>query len=278
MIQSQMTTCSDTNTNTGTSTDTTGTTDTPNEPECVVLLRYKLQIQSHLLNARKKYCDWNQWEAGWVGLCKSSINDIQNAITIAKAASGTDSDLDSDSGLNDSGGTGPGYSKFIQQLPILNPFDSLLLPYIPKGERLLLAESASEILSGKILLGDIYNVEMHRERNRNKNKNKNRNPSSASSLSSSSPVRRLNIGFMSYDFNNHPTAHLVEAIFVEVHKYRTRTQTHTQGTSTGSGTGTGSDTTKTTPTHHVFDDVNLFIYSYGRNDNSSYRNNLMEVM
>ena len=89
----------------------------------------------------------------------------------------------------------------------------------------------------------------------------------------------INIGFLSYDFNSHPTAHLVEAIFYEISKYKC---IHTGGctiyssedaSDSSAGTGTGSGSQR----QHVFDDVRLYIYSYGKDDNSTYRRNLQEV-
>lgn len=57
----------------------------------------------------------------------------------------------------------------------------------------------------------------------------------------------LRIGFISFDFNNHPTAHLVEAIFNATAEQR-------RGASG----------------RMLFSQVQLIIYSYGKQDNSTY--------
>lgn len=57
----------------------------------------------------------------------------------------------------------------------------------------------------------------------------------------------LRIGFISFDFNNHPTAHLIEAIFNATTEQRRR----------GNG-------------RMLFTQVQLIIYSYGKQDNSTY--------
>lgn len=208
--------------------------------ECELLLRSKLQIQSHLLNARKKYCNWNKWESGWMNLYRSSISDIHDVIIASNSKHESVREMNAQSML-------------MKQVPILSPFDSLLLPYIDKKHRLLLAESASAILSSKILPSAVYTSDMHSQSWRTPSLNQKGKVSN-----------KLNIGFMSYDFNNHPTAHLVEAIFVEVNKHRRAMDLFKMD---------GNNRNM----RNVFDDVNLFIYSYGRDDKSSYRRQLMEV-
>jgi predicted O-linked N-acetylglucosamine transferase (SPINDLY family) len=60
----------------------------------------------------------------------------------------------------------------------------------------------------------------------------------------------LRVGFISCDFNDHPTAHLVEAIFSVFAKMRAARD------------------------HHHF---KLIVFSYGKDDNSIYRHNLQKV-
>ena len=59
----------------------------------------------------------------------------------------------------------------------------------------------------------------------------------AASSSSSSSSSRLKIGYISHDFNDHPTAHMIEGLFV----------------------------------HHRSNKYNTYAYSYGKNDNSVFR-------
>jgi hypothetical protein len=59
---------------------------------------------------------------------------------------------------------------------------------------------------------------------------------------------------MSYDFNDHPTAHLVEGIF-DVMK---RLRNHTEET-------------------NIYESIHLTILSMGKDDNSTYRIRLEEV-
>jgi hypothetical protein len=76
-----------------------------------------------------------------------------------------------------------------------------------------------------------------------------------SALPGSSPPR-LRLGFVSYDFNDHPTAHLVEAIFDVVRR---------------GATPPPPPPAPARPGRHVFASAELVVYSYGHHDNSSYR-------
>ena len=62
--------------------------------------------------------------------------------------------------------------------------------------------------------------------------------------------QKLRIGFLSFDFNDHPTAHMVEGIFSVLRENKAAAKE---------------------------DSVELIIYNYGKDDNSSYRNRLVEV-
>lgn len=69
--------------------------------------------------------------------------------------------------------------------------------------------------------------------------------------------KNIKIGFMSYDMNDHPTSHLCEGIFYEIKKSR--------------------DLCEYSVDTSLYCHVELFIFNYGKNDNSSYRNQLMQV-
>ena len=93
---------------------------------------------------------------------------------------------------------------------------------------------------------------------------------------------RLRLGFMSYDFNDHPTSHLVEAIFDKVVKYRQRNnRQHFQRTT--SYIGSHNDSTSNKPLYDtyyqqsMYNQVELIIYSFGRHDNSTYRSRLEQL-
>ena len=110
----------------------------------------------------------------------------------------------------------------------------------------------------------------------------------------------MRLGFLSYDFNDHPTAHLVEGIFETV-----ATCTHTAAdcgrlhlptsssdndsnskySSTNTSTGCNSTTNNSDTSSinssgirgTVFDDVELVVFSYGKDDGSVYRKQLKKV-
>ena len=117
--------------------------------------------------------------------------------------------------------------------PLL-PFDTLLT-VMALSERLAIARAASAVLSrGRQELTDVSIV-------------RNVKP------------QKLRIGFMSFDFNNHPTAHLVEGIFSVIRRYSDKKN--------------NSASTKSSR----FADVELYIYSYGKDDNSTYRRQLVAL-
>jgi predicted O-linked N-acetylglucosamine transferase (SPINDLY family) len=76
--------------------------------------------------------------------------------------------------------------------------------------------------------------------------------------------RRLRLGFMSFDFNDHPTAHLIEAVFQIITAAQREATDLTANTSTPAA---GS----------IFAGVELIVFSYGRNDGSQYRKNLEQL-
>jgi hypothetical protein len=79
-------------------------------------------------------------------------------------------------------------------------------------------------------------------------------------LHGSSGRRRLRLGFMSFDFNDHPTAHLIEAVFQIITAAQRATTTADERNSSATGS--------------LFHGVELIVFSYGRNDGSRYRRNL----
>jgi hypothetical protein len=127
----------------------------------------------------------------------------------------------------------------MNRLGPLLPFDSLILPTLP-FQRLLIAYGASStFLASKNSV--LFKVGLHNRVNDEEYldlKNKS----------------ILHIGFMSYDFNDHPTAHLVEGIF-DVMK---RLRNHTEET-------------------NIYESIHLTILSMGKDDNSTYRIRLEEV-
>lgn len=80
--------------------------------------------------------------------------------------------------------------------------------------------------------------------------------SDATFLSSMVNERRsskLRLGFISFDFNDHPTAHLIEGIFEIIANGRSLKSKHDL---------------------NLFDSVHTVIFSYGKDDGSEYRKNL----
>lgn len=74
--------------------------------------------------------------------------------------------------------------------------------------------------------------------------------------------RKLKLGFISYDFNDHPTAHLVEAIFQIINKHISGDHIYIHSRPS---------------TSTLYDHVELIIFSYGKNDNSAYRKSLQRL-
>jgi hypothetical protein len=92
------------------------------------------------------------------------------------------------------------------------PFDSLLLP-MSNEEKLLIANATSRIL-----------LPSESERNRVMkffDKELDYSICNITTHDRNCVSQKLTIGFISYDFNDHPTAHLVEGIFHRIRKFRT---------------------------------------------------------
>lgn len=122
--------------------------------------------------------------------------------------------------------------------PLL-PFDSLLLP-INVADRLKIAyirshtlQLSAPALDSSKTVGNV--LSMKNEMNKSAQRN-----------------RKLKLGFLSYDFNDHPTAHLVEALFQTIVKCRLSGAMHPM----------------------LCDDVHMGILNFGPNDNSEYRRRL----
>ena len=122
--------------------------------------------------------------------------------------------------------------------PLL-PFDTLLLS-VSLQTRLLIAYATSMS----------YGTISH---NHSKSNNTSSSMINHNNTTSTSPLR---IGFMSYDFNDHPTAHLVEGIFDIVRK-QVLQQEHS--------------------THEYNFKYRLIIFSYGKDDGSTFRKQLEQV-
>lgn len=127
------------------------------------------------------------------------------------------------------------------------PFDTLLIP-VSLQDRLLVAHGAS-----LYILSSAASLPVTTEGAQRNEETDTSNRAVDSNSSSRSRKRVLRVGFMSYDFNDHPTAHLVEGIFDIA--YRRRTQ----------------------DSYNYIQKVELIIFSYGKNDGSSYRIQLEQV-
>ena len=127
----------------------------------------------------------------------------------------------------------------------LLPFDTLLLP-LSLEEKYLVAHCHSLQIQPAAFLPnqqqDESDVTGHHHRHR-----------PGSSSLKSSRINELRIGFLSYDFNDHPTAHLVEGIFQLVKRWREN------------------------QLFSAFRNIKFIIFSYGKDDSSEYRHRLQQV-
>jgi hypothetical protein len=110
--------------------------------------------------------------------------------------------------------------------------------------------------------------------------------------------KMLTLGFASYDFNNHPTAHLLEAIFHVIRSLRSQSHCRCQAVRNDEesynrndncninikGNGTVSDlflipllAQSQCVTRGIFRSVEIIAYSFGKHDNSTYRKRFEEV-
>lgn len=94
--------------------------------------------------------------------------------------------------------------------------------------------------------------------------------------------KRLTLGFLSYDFNDHPTAHLVEALFAVVRRSRQAKQSIAANLAPDLAPDLGPDLGASSPSRdtgvlHALADAEMVIFSYGKDDRSSYRKELESV-
>ncbi len=68
--------------------------------------------------------------------------------------------------------------------------------------------------------------------------------------------KTLRLGFIGFDFNDHPTAHMLEGIFSTIYHAKKCNKSECS---------------------RKFDHIKLYIYNYGKNDNSTFRRKLMEA-
>lgn len=234
--------------------------------ECIHIAKSLSHISSLILNARKRYCNWFHWEVGWMGLLADSQRALKNE-RIHHAQAQTIMETKA--------------SAADRSLPTLTPFDSLLLPYITAEERLQLAVATSETITANV-------IAPHQHENKYSQLKLSLQQQDHLELPVSPP--KIKIGFLSYDFNSHPTAHLVEAIFVEISKCKVKGASIAKAecllntvASLGSDhkpndiNATDSSSDRVNFGRRVFADVVLYIYSYGKDDNSTYRRSLQKV-
>ena len=103
----------------------------------------------------------------------------------------------------------------------------------------------------------------------------------ASDVESHSPVspplhctRKLRLGFISFDFTDHPTAHLIEAVF---HIVRTYQGCGNDGSSCNSDNSIDTESNSVNTATHSMLNVELIIFSYGKDDESQYRARLQHL-
>jgi predicted O-linked N-acetylglucosamine transferase (SPINDLY family) len=121
-------------------------------------------------------------------------------------------------------------------IPALLPFDSLLAP-LSNAARLAIAraQSDNEELRIEKIVPQLHPQDIYINTARG---------------------GALRIGFLGYDFNDHPTSHLIESIFETIHQGR------------GSENGTSRS---------LFKSIHLTLYSYGKDDGSYYRERLFAL-
>lgn len=98
-------------------------------------------------------------------------------------------------------------------------------------------------------------------------------PNATSTLSSNSKrSARLRLGLLSYDFNDHPTAHMMEALLFDL-------TFHSKSNHPSSTFSTDRhDTHKSNIIDYsILQDVDLFVYHYGLNDSSYYYNQFRQL-
>jgi predicted O-linked N-acetylglucosamine transferase (SPINDLY family) len=122
--------------------------------------------------------------------------------------------------------------------PIL-PFDSMMYS-MTMEDRMLIAEATS------ILNFNVQDFTVQQRQNRREDTRR------------EYPLQSLRIGLISYDFNDHPTTHLIEGIFRWIQSFRA---------------GCTSLNSSTTCWYGL---ISLFVYAYGADDQSYYRRMLVK--
>ncbi len=247
-------------------------------PQCSRLERDISAGRSNLAQIQRASGRWAQWEELYDSLLRDTLNTVQQ-LWAAMEARG-------DAAVADREGTlSPPPQPQQQFMGPLLPFDTLLLP-LSNQLRLTIAQTASAVYvtpepteqawratisphsrdrflaaAAAVAAADDKRVELDHKRRGTSSTSS--GPGSSNSYRRGVHSQRVRLGFISFDFNNHPTAQMVISIFEQVRKHRyTKGPIHSRG----------GDTVRAAP--GIFDSVDLYIYSYGRNDGSIYRQQL----
>ena len=127
------------------------------------------------------------------------------------------------------------------------PFDTLLMP-VSLRTRLIIAYGASMHISASIF-PSLHTSTFQTNHQQQHQPQYQQGQGKGNEPGIKGIKKSLRIGFMSYDFNDHPTAHLVEGIFDVVYRRNQYAQRK----------------------------YTLIIFSYGKNDGSTYRLQLEQV-
>jgi hypothetical protein len=136
-----------------------------------------------------------------------------------------------------------------------------MMNYVTSQQRLAIATIKSDMISSDIPQGNIDKQPMILIQDNTEKKNIH--------------SKTLRLGFISFDFNDHPTAHLVEGIFAytrQIYSDMNRKDNCDQISSIDDNMK--CDTSTNSQYYNV---IELYIYNYGKNDNSVFRNSLMKV-
>jgi tetratricopeptide (TPR) repeat protein len=148
--------------------------------------------------------------------------------------------------------------------PLL-PFDTLLFPFSME-ERLIIAHAAANTHHHRDLTVEpsFYVTEDVREEEKSERNlttiiRKPLFPSSSQSTEHyNNNCREIRIGFLSYDFNDHPTAHLMEGFFILVHQLRAKERMKIEQPE-----GKGSSCS-------FYSNLKIIVFSYSKHDLTYY--------